>query len=248
MSYWFQSCVGICLFLSHVSCLPGVVVDSRGYEKVWPNSRTRVSRVQHPTMHCPCMRISPFPHFGSISAWNNQCWPAVEHQLKNIIKTKNSLKTNLKVGIAGKDGFRAKFWSWISWVMHGGIKNCPVKTGSNVMSSMHVQKEETCHKQPEIDVCLTWKPPLQTSLLGMCILEFSGIRLFGYSGFRFQPDLMKMIVRNHGTWWLAPCTIPAEGLLSICAIVTELPTRNVWYQVLHDSKEQWAPWVPPWYV
>jgi hypothetical protein len=44
--------------------------------------------------------------------------------------------------------------------MHGGIKNCTVKTQER-MSSTHVQKVETCHEHPvlaEFDVCCTLNP------------------------------------------------------------------------------------------
>jgi hypothetical protein len=42
--------------------------------------------------------------------------------------------------------------------MHGGIKNCTVKTLEG-MSSTHAQKEETCHPVlAEFDLCCAWKP------------------------------------------------------------------------------------------
>jgi hypothetical protein len=73
--------------------------------------------------------------------------------------------------------------------MHSGIINCTAKT-QEIMSSMHAQRRKLAINilslQSSIYVVLG-NPSIQTSLLGIRILEFSG--MVGYSGFRVRLDL-----------------------------------------------------------
>jgi hypothetical protein len=140
-----------------------------------------------------CFMSSRSPHFGSISTWNNQCYPAVEHELKTFSKIKIILKT--LVGIARNHGFRAKLWSWISCTVESKIarwkhrKECPLpmcRTRNLPLTSCPCR----------VWFMLYFETRVRTSLLGMRILEFSG--MVGYLGFRVRPDLFT------GWWFSGP--------------------------------------------
>jgi hypothetical protein len=164
-------------------------------------------------MHCPHMRTSPnFRHAVSWVANHptldlflyeiTSVYPAVEHELKTFSKTSHS-QNYLLVGIAKNYGLGAKLWSWISWVMHGG------NTGRNVLYACAEGGNlplTSCPSCPcRVRFMLYFETRVQTSLLGMRILEFSG--MVGYLGFRVRPDLL-----SKGRCFASCCLMIATGV------------------------------------